>query len=291
MQERDVVRAGNTRLRRRKRKVFYRKSLLVLFLFVFVTGGLIFLSWRPFLAVKEVSIAGIRALPKSDIQSDVASVLRERYIFAFPKSNIFLVPKRDIERTLRAEFPRIETIDVSIDTRRILHVALTEREGKFLWCGATMHSVEDTADCYYMDSTGRIFDKAPYFSAENIYFTFYGSITDEIDGQILDEHYLSLTEFTTLETFIESLDNSSVASFACEEKEDEFVLYLGKTMGENMPYMTWKRSADLAHLKSNIDSALATEPFKTRFHTELSNLEYIDLRFENKVYYKFKPTF
>lgn len=292
MQERDVVRAGNSRLRRRKRKIFFRKSSLLLALFVIVVGGLIFLSWRPFLQIKDVNIAGINVLPENELNQEVEDTLGERYILVFPKRNIFLAPQRSLEKRLKSLYPRIETIDVSLDTKRVLNIVLTEREGQYLWCdGVSVSGSESESDCYYMDDRGKIFDKAPYFSAGNIYFSFYGTISDDIDGEILGERYLSVEEFMKLTSFIDSLDKMDIKSFACKEEGDDFILYLGVKKSPNMPYMSWRKNIDMAHLKSNVDSAFATEPFKTRYRDDFASLEYIDLRFENKVYYKFKPTF
>lgn len=292
MQERDVVRAGNSRLRRRKRKIFFRKSSLLLALFVIVVGGLIFLSWRPFLQIKEVSVAGINVLPENELLNEVEDVLGGRYLLVFPKRNIFLAPQRALEKNLKITYPRIETIDIDIDTKRKLNIVLTEREGQYLWCdGVSVSAEQEQSDCYYMDDRGKIFDKAPYFSAGNIYFSFYGNISDDIEDQILGERYLSMEEFMKLTSFIDSLDKMDIKSFACKEEGDDFILYLGTKKSSNMPYMSWRRDIDMAHLKSNVDSAFATEPFKTRYKDDFASLEYIDLRFENKVYYKFKPTF
>lgn len=292
MQERDVVRAGNNRLRRRKRKIFFRKSSLLLALFIIVFGGLVFLSWRPFLQVKEVGVAGINVLPENELMQEVEDTLDGRYLLVFPKRNIFLAPQRAIEKNLKSVYPRIETIDVSLDTKRKLNIVLTEREGQYLWCdGESVSGTEAESDCYYMDDRGKIFDKAPYFSAGNIYFSFYGTISDDIEDEILGERYLSVEEFAKLTLFIDSLDKMQIKSFACKEDGNDFLLYLGTKQSPNMPYMSWRRDVDMAHLKSNVDSAFATEPFKTRYKEDFANLEYVDLRFENKVYYKFKPTF
>ena len=50
----------------------------------------------------------------------------------------------------------------------------------------------------------------------------------------------------------------------------------------------FKSDADLDKLAENLQAALETEPFKTEFKTKYSSLFYIDLRVDNKVYYKFK---
>jgi len=43
----------------------------------------------------------------------------------------------------------------------------------------------------------------------------------------------------------------------------------------------------MQNIKENLDTALNTEPLKSDFKKKYSSLEYIDLRFGNKVYSKF----
>ncbi|MBI2099665.1 hypothetical protein HYT45_04675, partial [Candidatus Uhrbacteria bacterium] len=54
------------------------------------------------------------------------------------------------------------------------------------------------------------------------------------------------------------------------------------------PKILIRADADMENLAENLGAALETEPLKTRMAKEYSKLEYLDLRFSNKVYSKFK---
>jgi hypothetical protein len=54
------------------------------------------------------------------------------------------------------------------------------------------------------------------------------------------------------------------------------------------PKIIFKLDADFGEIAENLKSALDTEPLHTDFIKKFSSLLYLDLRFSNKVYYKFK---
>ena len=54
------------------------------------------------------------------------------------------------------------------------------------------------------------------------------------------------------------------------------------------PYITLKADSDFQKVAENLQTALSTEPLQSNFKNKYSSLEYIDLRFGNKVVYKFK---
>ncbi len=53
------------------------------------------------------------------------------------------------------------------------------------------------------------------------------------------------------------------------------------------PEIILKADADFNKVAENLQAALDTEPLLSKFKTQYSSLQYIDLRFGNKVYYKF----
>ena len=54
------------------------------------------------------------------------------------------------------------------------------------------------------------------------------------------------------------------------------------------PKIILKADADFQNVAENLQAALDTEPLKSKFKNKYSKLEYIDLRFGNKVYDKFQ---
>jgi len=136
-----------------------------------------------------------------------------------------------------------------------------------------------------MDETGYLFDESPFFSGE-VYFRFFGPIdnTDSPKGA-----NFSSGEFQNLVIFKESLkdlDIRPVAIFLKEDKDIEVILSSSQSLRE-APKIIFKSDSDLNKMVENLQSALSADPLRDDFKNKYDSLKYIDLRFGNKVYYKF----
>ena len=65
-------------------------------------------------------------------------------------------------------------------------------------------------------------------------------------------------------------------------------MFLSSSTSQMGPEIIFKADSDFNQIIENLQSVLTTEPLQTEFKTKYSSLLYIDLRFGNKVYYKFK---
>jgi hypothetical protein len=54
------------------------------------------------------------------------------------------------------------------------------------------------------------------------------------------------------------------------------------------PYIVFNMDSDYQKLAENLQAAISVEPLKGELKTKISSLLYLDLRFGNKVYYKFQ---
>ena len=74
---------------------------------------------------------------------------------------------------------------------------------------------------------------------------------------------------------------------ACENNDIKMYLSGGATSTTG-PEIIFKTDADFQKIAENLEAALTTEPLLSKFKNNYSSLLYIDLRFGNKVYYKFQ---
>mgnify|MGYP001604120421 FL=1 len=188
------------------------------------------------------------------------------------KTNILFYPKGAIIQTLAAQYLRLGEINLSIKNNRTLVVAVIEREPLYTWC--------QTDDCYFLDADGYVFDKAPYFSG-NVYFKFYGALESGPLGAYFAKDYFK--NFTAIKNTLTALELEPIALELKAQGDAEFVL-----AGTATPKILFRADADPENIAGNLRAALQTEPLKTRVVKEYSKLEYLDLRFENKVYSKFR---
>jgi hypothetical protein len=275
------------KVKRKMRKAFLLKASLVFLIFIALFVGAIFLSRWKKINIQEIKVSGIQASDADEVKTAVEQELSGYYLHFFPKTNILLFPSRKIQNKLAVEFKRFKDISLKISGTETLSVSLSERKGSYLWCGDQFIPVA-TEKCYFMDDTGYIFEEAPYFSG-NVYFKFFGKFaSDESDP--LGVSYLPGL-FGKLISFKNTLDNIGITSFALQGMDTgdmEFFLYSPSSSKALPPAIIFNSDADFTKLLENLQTAITTEPLQTDFQKNYASMKYIDLRFGNRVYYKFR---
>lgn len=295
MQKRNVLNSPRLlELKKQRQKALLGKVLLFIFVFSIVIFCLAYISRMAGLNISSVEITGNKIVDTETIKTIVGKEIQGKYLWFFPKTNVLFYPKNNIKNELSAKFKRLQDIDFSIRDGRVLIVSMDERVGLYTWCGITLPTQTDLTKsntneqrCYFLDKNGYIFDEAPYFSGE-VYFKFYGETVLDNDG-IPSGSYFAPDTFNKLILFketIETLGLKPVASYI-ESNGDIKILLARKTSAKG-PEIIFKANADFQKLAENLQTALTTEPLQSNFDKKYSSLLYIDLRYGNKVYYKFK---
>lgn len=265
--------------KKKKQRIFLNKILFILASLFVIIVGLSFLSRIAKLNISGVEITGNKVVDGEMIKEVVDTDLGGYYLWFFPKTNIFFYPKNKIKDNLTDKFKRLKDISFKITEARTLEISLIEREALYTWCGAepslqdSERAEEGSEKCYFLDETGYIFDEAPYFSGE-VYFKFYGPTDGNFEKLIL---------------FKKALENMGLKTVALHTLENgDIKLFLsGKTLATK-PEIIFKADSDLEIIAENLETALTTEPLQSNFKNKYASLLYIDLRYGNKVFYKFK---
>lgn len=279
---------------KKRRKIFAIKIAMVFLALLLLVAGLALLSRIKALSIKDIKIEGNRVLVSEDIIKEINKDLSGNYFFFFPKRNALLYPKNEIKKTLSEKFHRIETYSVVRRGLNTLTITLTERAPAYLWCGfspiRTENSNPDT--CFFLDNEGFIFDNAPYFSG-SVYFKFYGTSNFEQGINPVGKSIISKDEFENLvkakDALIE-LDLSPEAMVilgGSRVGEGEFILSRMESAMDLKPRVIFKMTDDLAKSTENLKAALLNEPLKTDIKARYFSLKYLDLRYTDKVYFKF----
>ncbi len=268
-------------LKKHKRKIFLSKFCFVLIGLIIIFVGLGFLSRINRLNITNININGNKIVEVEEIKEKVDQNLLGYYLWLFPKTNIFFYPKSKIIQSLSTEIKRLKDINLTINDSGTLEVLVKERTGLYTWCGVIFEPVSDKSSmCYFLDEDGFMFDEAPYFSGE-VYFKFYGETVDS---------YFAKNNFTKLVLFKEILQQMGLKPVMLYKmgNSDVKILLSATKFSTTNPEIIFKTDADLDIMAENLDAALDTEPLKTDFPKKYSSLLYIDLRYGNKVVYKFK---
>jgi len=283
-------------LKKRRRKVLRNRVIFFSVLFVVLFVGLIFFSRWEKVNISSVEISGNKIVDTSLIKNVIDKKLEEKYLWVFPKSNIFLFPRSDLKYELTNKFKRLKTVTLDVTDLKTLKVTVTELEGRYTWCGESIVKMnENVGDfynllndtCYFIDSAGYIFDNAPYFSG-SVYLKFFGKIKDMEDTPI--GRYFAPDHFDNLIFFRDAIVDMGLKPYAFNLTDDgDIELYLQSNGNvANAPKIIFKSSSDIVKLVENLQSTVSTEPLKTELKEKYNTLRYIDLRFGNKIYYKFE---
>lgn len=273
-------------LKNRKKNILKRKIFIFILIFlILITCFFFLLRWNRF-KISDVEIKGNELLEESVLKEKVNIIIQGHYIYFIPKDNIFLYPERKIKQNLSNEYKRIKDIIFDINKDNKLVINIVEFKGKYLWCGENIKDIEKR-ECYFMDENGYVFDKSAFFTGD-VYFKFFGPL-EKNNGNILSSNYLP-KYFSDIVTFSENLRKIGISISYLNVKENfdgEFVIEGDDTSLENSKII-FKINDNLKKVIENLEASINTEPLLSSFKNEFKNLEYIDLRFGNKVFYKFK---
>lgn len=251
---------------------------LLVFAIVLVVGLLSYISKRDKFRISNVNLFGGILVTEEEVQKKTFEYLSGSYLWLFPKNNAFIYPKSKLEKYLRDNFKRIDTLDINLKNFQRLSINITERKHFAIWCKGV--PTVDTEECYFMDKNSTIFAPAPDFSGD-AYFKYYGYLTDE--NPIGKEYIASSTLFSDISDFVSSVKKLELRPlYVVAKGDDEYVMKL--TSGASIFFDTkesFKKTSD------NFSLLLASKVFTNMDKRNLP-VEYFDLRFGNKLFYKLR---
>jgi len=255
------------RVKRRKsifRNRFFWEGLLVL---IFLGALFYFFFLSSVFQINEIKVSGNKRVSTESIQNVIGGQISEKIIF-FQSESIFLVDFPKIKKVLLAEFPNIYEIYLKRKFPDIILVQIDEREAVANWCRGE--------DCFYLDKEGIIFERG------------------KDEGKLIIRSETSEGELILGSEAVEKKIVDAVLEIQKELKEDlglavnEFILPQEKhKLTVKMPegweiYFDTQR--EVSDQLFNLDLALKEKiPPEKR-----GNLEYVDLRFGNKVFFRYR---
>ena len=273
--------------RRAKRKQYWRRVVMVVILVVVVLalGG--WYLWNiPFFALARITIIGTGKIPTERLTSAVENTLAGRYLGLFSRRVNWFYPREIILKSLRQQFPELALAKVTNPVWGTLLVEAVERRPTALWC-------EEKETCYFMDQTGLIYAFAPQFSNFPL-VTLTGSALPILIGS----RPLSVSDFEFLRDLQTAINQQLQANTDLAFQTVEAVAlvepvdYVFEVRNRRQQSHGWQllvaRREPIATTVSRLTSALASPVFLADYHSATTSLGSIDVRFDRKVFYKFR---
>lgn len=222
------------------------------------------------LQIKEINVFGNKIIKEDSILKIVKEDINGKYFWIYPKNNIWIYPKSEIRNDLKTGYKRIEDIEISRN-REEISIFVKERKPESLWCT----KLDDFENCYLMDIYGYIFD----FSDENSsLFKYYGDVFEGVPiGQFfLKNNFIRIENFRKDLSKIEGFENQDY--FLITKDGDYEIHFKGNKK------IIFSKDQDFNQLSSRLNLIVKNQ--KIGKINDFKNLEYIDLRFGSKVFYK-----
>lgn len=269
-------------LRTRRRKA---RALVALGILILLAGMAYALSWASYLpqvSIGSISVVGAKDVSEELIRRHVEAVLDDGSRHVLSRSNIFFYPREVIEGAIEGFFPRIKSAHTSRSSflSTTLTVAVEERQLFAKWCLSNQStSTSLSARCYSMDEGGFMFaeiENATAQQSHSSHYVFHGGVDSEnpIGGIFAPGHLPGLLSL---------LELLGQAGFEAEGATIDGEQDLRVPFKEGF---TVKASfgQDASTLTKNLELVLSSDALRNKE----ADIEYIDLRFENRVYYKLK---
>jgi cell division septal protein FtsQ len=258
----------------KKRTGINWKLVIRLVITAVVITTVIVLTRLPRLQVRTITVVGANVADPGDISEFVQEQLQGNRAFIFPKSSIFLVPEHTLEKQIKQQFSRLQTVTVSRTNFSTLTISVTEFQGMYLWC-------TDETTCDFMDQNGIAFAAAPYFSGNAYPKIFIGTVQP-----------LPFQALTSTQTAMVALLLTRLPVIGIVPEEFHFVsdheVDMDFTHNAQQAQIIFDPTMDTNDSLEALYTGLRTDPLMTNFHDQTKLLQYIDLRYENRVVYKFQ---
>lgn len=265
--------------RMKRKKSIFKNRFFWLGIFILFTIGIItyLVIFSPVFQVKEIKIAGNEKVPKEDLEDFIWENI-DKKILIFPTKSIFLANLQEIEKNLLEKFPKISQANLKRQFPDILILGIQERQPLFIFC-------KDPELCFYLDEGGVIFDPVQ------------NNISNEVEEISEMEPFLKIKDVRSQEMNL----GEKIITDDLLGGIKEIILELRGNLGISPKELTlfeerveiqttqgfgiyFNSKEDILNQLQNLNLVLEKEiPPESR-----ENLEYIDLRFGNKVYYKYK---
>jgi len=261
------------RARKRRRRVIF--ALCLALLMGIAAWGIHYTSYLPRFSIHRIEVVGAKDTSPAVVRAFAETQLAGGSLAFFSRGNIFFYPRSALARAIEEHFPRIRSVSISRESLlgQVAVVAVEERQPFAEWCS-------DQGECYLLDESGFVFDSTATSTDSHIptKYTFTGALggsaTSPLGQTFLSEHFAAVI------AFLEQLEQANFSAQKISiDNEEDFSASLVRGYALRASFRS--NPEDTVR---NLELVLSSDTLRGKEN----ELEYIDLRFGNRVYYKFR---
>lgn len=239
-----------------KKKNIFVRILSIILLIAF----LIFIWWfvyGVFWKINNIEIIDAKHTDIEAVKTDIHNIAQEKKFFIIPNNHILFLSSRKIKRHILETYPSVEFVDVGKTKERNIIVSIKDRSATGVWCDEI---------CYFFDDEGIIFKKS--FDYTGAVFAKW-EVASSTPLQFYDKALCG--DMCIDKTFVNFLTQNKVMKVIIE--------------GDDMRMFT-----EYGYYIKALNNATTTMQnvalFKSEYKGGEGELEYVDVRFGDKIFYK-----
>lgn len=254
------------------RIIFY----ILLVFFVGVSVYILFFS--QYLQILNINISGTQQLSSERIRQTLESYLQEKFFGCIPKNNFLLISQKMTARLLEENFKKIRTASVSKKFPDTININIDERKSLLVWCASE--------NCFLIDENGIAYNVADFNSPEIVQNNLL-RINDKSARALAIGDKIISSEYEQYALGIKDI----LKSIDLEVSDD--IYETPSNMADEIDVRIKQGIQIYFSTQFSLESAVRTLAVVLKKEIpddQREKLEYIDLRSEGKVFYKFKNT-
>jgi len=287
--------------KKKKRRIII-SSLSVLGV-ILIVWGISFLSSHKIFHIEEVQINELRFINSEEVDVLVKGKLEGKYIWLFSRSNSVIFPRSEIEKGIKEKFTSVKRVDTDFRGFHTIKINIIEYDPVARWCDTSFGTapeikhegnaeLEETdvsessipdvqkntgaANCYFLNENGVVFVEEPELHT-GVYVNFFGLI----EGDPLGKGFATKNKFKELLDLTKLIRRLDVSAKEVWTKTGE--VYAIVTESGAKLYID--DEDDVVSIFRNLETVISQDAINK---AQFENIEYIDLRFGNRVFYKLK---
>lgn len=275
--------------REREKKMKTKRRLLGFFVLFVIVGGFFSLLNLRFLCLTSFSLLGQTGQDLTAIKQTIRGELSGRHLFLVPRNSVFFFSKNNLATLLKQKFPGLQSVEIDSPDLNSLIISLSDRDSKVLWCNVS----DKSKICFYLNDEGFVYQVAPNFSDSIIMEFDSETVVKKINTKVTDPKDLAQAKLflNFLKTVLVDWPHSRPAYKLSRVKvlplQDFEAIVVSATNPDDSWSLFFNTRASADKLITNFHS-LVKDPTLTKDWATSKMLDYLDLRFDNKVFYKFK---
>ncbi len=259
------------RLAQKRKKIRNIKLVILLVSIILLFSLFVYVLTRDWINIKEIKVNGNETISSKNIESVVFDRMSRLRAYTLYAGTILSYDKSDIIESLKYQYPQLKHININSRDIKILNITVEEREPIALWC------INQESECYLVDNIGyiyrKIIDLKPYsnlviYKSETSNLTLRNTLLPSVFSQIND--FLNIIKDFGIQ----------VTQVEINEEDNEFFVY-----SSSHPILRIRLDGKFAQVASYIEATLKA-PDYLNYLDSVEKIEYIDLRFGNRIFYK-----